>query len=350
MAADGRATTIRDVARAAGVSVASASRALNGHRNVADAMRLRVKEAAHALDYVPHLGARSLSTRQTGTIGVVLPDLFGEFFSEMIRGIDSAAHRQGLQLLLSNMHGDARETEVALRAMRGRVDGLIVMSPNVGPEFLTRHLPETLPAVVINGGAEGRSCIAVDSYAGARAAVAHLVERGARKLAHIAGPADNADAQERLRGFRDGAADLLGDADPIIFQGDFQDESGRTAGIALVRQRRGVDGVFAGNDMMAVGCLDALADGGVRVPGEMMMVGFDDVPIARYARPALTTMRVAIADLGRRAFERLQASIEAPGAAPAPTERVLPELIVRASTDRAIASDTNGTSNRHGRA
>lgn len=335
MATHDRTITIRDVARAAGVSVASASRALNGHRNVADAMRNRVVEAARTLDYVPHLGARSLSTRQTDTIGVVLPDLFGEFFSEMIRGIDSAAHRQGLQLLLSNMHGDARETEVALRAMRGRVDGLIVMSPNVGPEFLDRHLPQKLPTVVINGGAEGRSCIAVDSHAGARAAVAHLVERGARKIAHIAGPADNGDALERLRGFREAVAELLGDHDPIVFQGDFQDESGRAAGIALVGDRRGVDGLFASNDMMAVGCLDALADGGVRVPDEMMVVGFDDVPIARYARPALTTMRVAIADIGRRAFERLQASIEAPDAPPAPTERVLPELIVRASTDRA---------------
>lgn len=349
MAPTGRAITIRDVARAAGVSVASASRALNGHSNVADAMRIRVTEAAHTLDYVPHLGARSLSTRQTGTIGVVLPDLFGEFFSEMIRGIDSAAHRQGLQLLLSNMHGDARETEVALRAMRGRVDGLIVMSPNVGPEFLSKHLPATLPAVVINGGAEGRSCIAVDSYAGARAAVAHLVERGAHTLAHIAGPADNADAQERLRGFRDAAADLLGENNPIVFQGDFQDESGRAAGIALAKQRRGVDGVFAGNDMMAVGCLDALADAGVAVPDDLMVVGFDDVPIARYARPALTTMRVAIADIGRRAFERLQASIEAPGEPPAPTERVVPQLILRASTDRATVPNANITSDRQGR-
>lgn len=335
MATGGRPVTIRDVARAAGVSVASASRALNGHRNVADAMRRRVTEAARTLDYVPHLGARSLSTRQTGTIGVVLPDLFGEFFSEMIRGIDSAAHREGLQLLLSNMHGDARETEVALRAMRGRVDGLIVMSPSVGPEFLGRHLPAGLPTVVINGGAEGRSCIAVDSHAGARAAVAHLVERGARKLAHVAGPADNGDAQERLRGFREGVAELLGDEDPLILQGDFQDESGRAAGIALIEDRRGVDGVFAGNDMMAVGLLDALDDAGVRVPEEMMVVGFDDVPIARYARPSLTTMRVAIADIGRRAFERLQASIAAPGARPAPAERVIPELITRASTDRA---------------
>jgi LacI family transcriptional regulator len=127
----------------------------------------------------------------------------------------------------------------------------------------------------------------------------------------------------------------------VIFQGDFQDESGRTAGIALIADRRGVDGVFAGNDMMAVGLLDALADAGVDVPGEMMVVGFDDVPIARYARPSLTTMRVAIADIGRRAFARLQASIALPGEPPAPTERVIPELIMRASTARAGSTDAN---------
>lgn len=332
MATGGRAITIRDVARAAGVSVASASRALNGHSNVAEPMRHRVTEAARALHYVPHLGARSLSTRRTGAIGVVLPDLFGEFFSEMIRGIDSAAHSAGLQLLLANMHGDARETETALRAMRGRVDGLIVMSPTVGPEFLGRHLPEGMPAVVINGGAAGRSCIVVDSHAGARAAVAHLVERGARKLAHIAGPTDNVDAQERVRGFREAVADLLGDSDPIVFQGDFADESGRSAGIALAGEARGVDGIFAGNDMMAVGCLDALAEAGIDVPGQMMVVGFDDVPIARYARPSLTTMRVAIADIGRRAFERLKSSIDVQASISAPTERIVPELIVRQST------------------
>lgn len=332
MAASGRAITIRDVARAAGVSVASASRAMNGHSNVGDAMMRRVTEAARALRYVPHLGARSLSTRQTAAIGVVLPDLFGEFFSEMIRGIDSAAHSEGLQLLLANMHGDARETEVALRAMRGRVDGLIVMSPTAGPEFLARHLPDGLPTVVINGGGEGHSCIIVDSHAGARAAVAHLVERGATRIAHIAGPNDNGDARERLRGFREAVADMLGDDDPIIFQGDFNDESGRAAGTALAGDLRGVDAVFAANDMMAVGCLDVLAEAGIAVPDAVMVVGFDDVPIARYARPSLSTMRVAIADIGRRSFERLQAAIAHPEEPPSPPDRIVPQLVVRGST------------------
>ena len=136
--------TIRDVARRAAVSVASASRALNNHSNVTPATRDRVLAAARALDYVPHLGARSLSRGRSNTIGVVLPDLFGEFFSEIIRGIDYAAHRRGLQLLLTNMHGSAEETEAAIRAMRGRVDGLLVMSPQVDADFLGRSLPKGL--------------------------------------------------------------------------------------------------------------------------------------------------------------------------------------------------------------
>ena len=146
--------TIRDVARRADVSVASASRALNNHSNVTPATRDRVLAAARALDYVPHLGARSLSRGRSNMIGVVLPDLFGEFFSEIIRGIDYAAHRRGLQLLLTNMHGSTEETEAAIRAMRGRVDGLLVMSPQVDADFLGRSLPKGLPAIVMNAAAD----------------------------------------------------------------------------------------------------------------------------------------------------------------------------------------------------
>lgn len=334
MAASVRATTIRDVARAAGVSVASASRALNNHHSAGAAMRDRVSEAATRLRYVPHLGARSLSTRRTDAIGVVLPDLFGEFFSEMIRGIDYAAHKRGLQLLLANMHGDARETEVALRAMRGRVDGLIVMSLDAGV-----HLPDELRTVVINGGSDRQSCFAIDNHAGAYAAVAHLAARGARRIAHITGPAGNADAQERLRGFRDAVAALLGDDDPLVIAGDFTDDSGRAGGEAIAARRGGIDGVFAANDMMAVGCLDAFEALGLAVPDAVRVVGFDDVPIARYARPALSTMRVAIADLGTRALERLVAAIEAPDAAAPAPERLLPELIERRSSAITDSND-----------
>ena len=145
--------TIRDVAREAGVSVASASRALNGHANVTQETRDRITAAANKLRYVPHFGARSLTRQKADAIGVVLPDLFGEFFSELIRGIDRVAHEHGLQLLLSNMHGNPHEATHAVRAMRGRVDGLLVMAPEVGRESLLEALSPGLPSVLLNSRA-----------------------------------------------------------------------------------------------------------------------------------------------------------------------------------------------------
>ena len=130
-----RPVTIRDVAREAGVSVASASRSLNGLANVREATRDRVLGAARRLRYVPHTAARMLSTRRSDTIGVMLPDLHGEFFSEIIRGADQAARARGLHLLVSTSHGDAAEAAAAMRSMRGRVDGLLLMSPHVNARW-----------------------------------------------------------------------------------------------------------------------------------------------------------------------------------------------------------------------
>ncbi|TPG39895.1 LacI family transcriptional regulator [Sphingomonas koreensis] len=327
--------TIRDVARKADVSVASASRALNGHRSVTAKTRERVIEAARALDYVPHLGARSLSTRRSNTIGVVLPDLFGEFFSEIIRGIDYAAHRRGLQLLLSNMHGDADESAAAIRAMRGRVDGLLVMSAQIDADALARALPGGLPAVVLGSkvGGPRHASIVIDNHAGARAAVAHLAQQGCTRLAHIAGPEGNADAEERARGFREAAAELLGDADPLVLPGDFSEEAGIAAAGAIIA-RGDVDGVFSANDIMGVGCMVTLINAGISVPRDCAIIGFDDVPIARYVTPALSTMGIRIAALGERAVERLIDTIERPDAPPGAPEHLVPQLIVRGSSDR----------------
>jgi len=331
-----RTSTIRDVARTASVSVASASRALNGHSGVTPSTRKSVLEAAAVLNYVPHLGARSLSTKRSNTIGVVLPDLFGEFFSEIIRGIDYAAHRRGLQLLLSNMHGSERETAAALRAMRGRVDGLLVMSPQLDADVLSHNLPRGLPAVIMNGWIDsGRyASIAIDNSAGAHAAVTHLVAQGCKVIAHLAGPEGNADAQERALGFRSAVAKTLGDRDPLIIRGDFSDEAGVAAGKLLAAQHSGVDGVFSANDVMAIGCMTALLEAGVCVPGDVAVVGFDDVPIARYVTPGLTTMRVHIAELGQRALDLLITTIETGDAPEVAAELLTPELVVRASSAR----------------
>ena len=328
--------TIRDVAREASVSVATASRAMNGHRNVTASTRQRVSDAAQRLKYVPHSGARSLTMRQSNTIGVVLPDLFGEFFSEIIRGIDSAAHRRGLHLLLANMHGSAAETAAAIRSMRGRVDGLLVMSAHIDAEFLSNNLPKALPAVVMNGRIDGagHASLSIDSFAGARMMVEHLVDQGFRRIAHISGPHGNIDAVERLRGFREAVEDLLGDKDPLVLPGDFGEESGREAGRILAAAKGSVDAVFAGNDVMAVGCLSELIDAGLSVPGDIAVAGFDDIPIARYVTPSLTTMQVHIAELGTMALETLLETLAAPGTPANPPRTLMPELVVRQSTGK----------------
>ena len=189
--------TIRDVAREAGVSVATVSRALNGHANVAEPVRKQVEAVAQRLRYSPHGAARSLSSRSTQTIGVVLPDLHGEFFSELIRGIGAGARARRKHMLLSSYHGDPEQQAAALRAMRGRVDGLLVMSPFADqPGFLEENLPP-LPAVLVNThqAEPAWPAFEVDNHAGAMAMTAHLLALGHRRIAFIAGPEHNYDGQ-----------------------------------------------------------------------------------------------------------------------------------------------------------
>lgn len=324
--------TIKDVAKQANVSVATVSRALNGHENVADVVRKRVIDVANELRYSPHHAARSLSSRRTHTIGVALPDLHGEFFSELMRGIDQVARERGLHLLVSSYHGHPEEQGAALRAMRGRVDGLLVMSPYVAnTDFLTQNLTPTLPAVLINTYLPGgdHASLSIDNYGGARTMMRHLVDTGHRRIAFIAGPESNFDAHERLRGYADALAEALPDAQTWVVQGDFDEASGHRAGRELLGADVRPDAVFAANDMMALGCLFAFNQVGLQLPRDIALVGFDDIPLARYVHPALTTMRVNIAELGGRA---LRALLDLP-LSPEPMQKVLtPELIVRSSS------------------
>ncbi len=330
--------TIRDVAREAGLSVASASRALNDHQNVTAETRERVRDAARRLKYIPHEGARSLTRRRSDAVGVVLPDLFGEYFSELVRGIDKVAHANGLQLLLSNMHGSPHETASAIRTMRGRVDGLLVMPPDGDGDYLRDALPPGIPAVLVNYDRPHpeAASVGVDNGGGASAMVRHLVGSGYRKIAYIAGPRHNRDARERQRGFCDAIADLTGERAPVIVPGDFTEQSGAEATRLLLAGRVPFDAIFCANDMMALGSMSVLADAGLSVPDDVAVAGYDDIPLAHYTWPSLTTMKVHIAELGERAMTRLLASIRGEDA-PSTPEILQPELVVRASTalDRA---------------
>lgn len=329
-----RTITIKDVAREAEVSVATVSRALNGHDNVAEPVRKLVMETASRLRYQPHAAARSLSSRRTQTVGVVLPDLYGEFFSELIRGIDQVARAHRQHLLVSSYHGHPEEQGAALRAMRGRVDGLLVLSPYADrPGFLTDNLPDALPAVLINTQLpeSGYPALSIDNYRGATAMVEHLVESGHQRIAFIGGPADNFDARERARGYRDALARLAPKQSPWELPGDFDEASGYEAGRKVLEADIRPDAVFAANDMMALGCLYAFNQAGVRVPEDIALAGFDDIPLARFVHPPLTTMRVNIAELGGMAMRRLLQAIESGPDAASP-QLLTPELIARDSS------------------
>jgi LacI family transcriptional regulator len=330
-----------------------------------------VLRAVKALKYVPHESARSLITRRTHTIGVLLPDMYGEFFSELIRGFDKEARARGLYLLVTSSHGNEAEVGRALRAMNGRVDGALVMSPFVHASLIDESLSTKLPVVLVNApkSVKARHVVAVDNFGGACAMVRHLLSQGCRRIVHISGPSDNHDARERLRGFvaamrrpyveasqlgevndssaardlRPRAPSIGSDLSENVLVGDFSEESGYRAGQELARRRARPDAVFAANDMMAVGCLLALQEAGLRVPGEVAIAGFDDVPFTRYTSPPLTTIRARLDELARGAFEMLDAGSASTPAAnsrpahslpPAAADRVIvpTELVVRRSS------------------
>ncbi len=331
--------TLRDVAKEAGVSVASASRAINGHDNVTAATTAKVMAAVKKLSFVPHSGARSLTRRKTDTIGVILPDLFGEFFSEIVRGIDLVAHGSGMHLLLGNMHGSAHETASAIRAMRGRVDGLLVMPPDVEPELLSDNLDAAIPTVVLNYDATllDLPYVAIDNYTGAYAVTRFLIERGARRVIHVAGPKHNRDARERQRGFADAMADHASERSPVILPGDFTEESGKEAARLLVAGKVPADAVFAANDVMAVGCISVLAEAGRSVPGDIAVAGFDDIPLARHVAPSLTTMQVKIDRLGSTAMTMLLRMLRGDALTASDATIFTPHLIARASTGGPVS-------------
>jgi LacI family transcriptional regulator len=298
-----QAATIRDVAARAGVSVATISRVFNATAPVRDEVRERVLAAARELNYVPHAAARSLSSRSTATIGVVLPDLHGEFFSEVIRGIDLTARAAGFHILVSGSHSDRTEMRAVLATLRGRVDGLIVMSPDLEPDTLVADLPHGLPIVVLNSTVEGWPSITIDNFGGARDVVRHLAALGHRSIAFIGGPPLNGDAGERRRGYRAGIREA--GLTPIELEGKFTEGSGYEAARTFLQHAPRATALFSANDAMAIGALSAFREAGVSVPGDAALVGFDDVPIARYLAPPLTTVAVPIAELGRGGFDVL---------------------------------------------
>jgi LacI family transcriptional regulator len=325
---------IKDVARQARVSVATVSRVFNHTSVVSEATRTRVLRIAARLNYWPHGAARSLITNRTHAIGVLLPDLFGEFFSEIIHGIDHTARKAGYHLLVSSSHADSGEMVAAMRVMRGRIDGLIVMAPEGDGHDVIQAAGADCPLVVIDSGpgAPGMHSLSIANHDGARSVVSHLLQLGHRRIAMVCGPPRNLDAVERREGFRQALREARVRTDPELeVPGDFSETSGYDAVAALLALTPRPSAVFAANDYMAIGVMGALSDAGLRVPQDMAVVGFDDIVMARYLNPPLTTVHVDAYRLGTRAAELIMDTSGASGENTAVHEVLPTTLVIRGS-------------------
>lgn len=328
-------TSLRDVAARAGVSVATASKALNGKADVSARTRVAVMQAAQDLDFVPNELARSIAVRQTGTLGLLTHDLEGRFSLPILMGAEDAAGAGQMSVFLCDSRGDAIREQHHLKAlMSRRVDGLIVVGGDTDPrESLGLNLG--VPTVYAYAPSKDPADMSVipDNLGGGRTVVEHLLSTGRRHIAHITGPQTYSAAQDRASGVDQAlaafGAELAGGA---TYFGEWTESWGRTATHLVVEQFPEVDAIIAGSDLIARGVLDALRERKIDVPSKVAVTGYDNWgQIIEGARPALTSVDMNFETLGRRAAEKLMAAIAGnpePG-----IEKVAPTLIRRSSTE-----------------
>jgi LacI family transcriptional regulator len=339
MAHHDRPATLRDVASAAEVHPATASRALNpGTRLlVSEETARRVIEAADRLGYRPNPVARSLRTRRSHTIGVLIPDLNNPLFPPIIRGIEDRLAGHGYVALIGNTDGDPGRERLVFDQMRARhVDGFVLATATLDSPILAEAAEAELPLVLMNRTAQDYpfSSVSVDNEQGVRAAVAHLVALGHTRIGHIAGPQDISTGTARLRGYQEAMAAhglTVGEGD-VFYASGYTVEEGLRCGVGLLESAGGLTAVVAANDMLAVGCYGALDELGLRCPEDVSVIGFNDMPFVDRLRPPLSTVRFPHTQVGTEAARLLIERIEAGEGSPVKILYLAPELVPRGST------------------
>ena len=339
------APTLEDVARVAGVSRATVSRVINSIRNVDPQLQETVRAAVAATGYVPNRAARSLVTRRTGSIALVVSEpehrsfddpfvgrVFTDpFFGRVVTGVLGVLRPRGVSLLLMLAENDEARTQLAGYLRQGHADGVVLISTHVQdplpglladagvPVVLSRRPSAPIPVSYVDAAQQAGAVLAAD----------RLAQRGCRLVATISGPLDMPAGQDRLEGFRAGMARRGQPYVPSV-EGNFTQESGERAMERILAEHPDVDGVFAANDLMAQGALHVLRDRGVRVPQDMAVIGFDDGIVAQACRPPLTTIRQPVEDMAAEMARLLLTHIEQPDQRPA-SVIFEPELVVRES-------------------
>jgi LacI family transcriptional regulator len=323
-----------DVAREAGVSLMTVSRVINNKGDVNPDTRQRILEIIRQLDYRPSGIARGLATRRTGTLGLVVPDVANPFFANVARGAEQEAYAEGYNVFLCNTDEDPqREASVLQSLEEKRVDGLVLCSSRLSDDELS-PLVKRHPAVVLVNrrlAREGVSAVLIDDEYGGRMATQHLLNTGHRAIGVLAGPPVSRSGRERVKGYRAALAaaglpdhpEWLQTCAPVV-------EGGYEAARELLTAHPELTALFCYNDLVAVGALQACADLGRQAPGDLAVVGNDDIPLAALVTPPLTTCRVPRHDLGAQAMRVLLNQIK--GGLTGCIDIVLrPELVIRAS-------------------
>ena len=326
--------TIYDVARVAGVSTATVSRALNGTGQIAPATSAAIDAAVRQLGYQPNTVARSLVTKSTQTIALLLPDIANPFYATLVRGIQQQALAAGSMMLLCTTEGDPSREEQYLSLLRAKqVDGVLVDGLVLPPERIADFVRGGLPIVCLDRDIDSTSVplVQVDNRLGARLATEHLLSLGHERIAHVAGAPGLRISDERVGGYRDALAAAAVEHDPaLVAVGSFPGDGGYEATRALLAASP-LTAVFAANDLSAVGVMHAIAESGRRAPDDVSVIGFDDLPLAAHTTPPLTTIHQPAFEIAQRATQLL---LELAGGREVPQRLHLlePELVVRAST------------------
>jgi LacI family transcriptional regulator len=293
--------TVLDVARLAKVSVSTVSRIINGSARVSADKRTAVESAIRALDFKPNLSARSLKVGRTMTVGVLTQDIESPFFTRVMRGVEEVLSKHGYAPVMVSGHWDAREEEERVRLlMARRVDGVVIITGRLNDEVV-RRLAQRQPIVMAGREVEATNVrsVSFDQELGGYLATHHLTSMGHRRIAFISGAPDHVDAQRRFAGYRRALTEAMLPYDELLVQqGDFTESGGVLAMTRLLDSRQPFTAVFAANDQMAMGAHMAMHRRGIRVPVDVSLVGFDDLPVSAYLTPPLTTVRQPLFDLG----------------------------------------------------
>ncbi|TDL80283.1 LacI family DNA-binding transcriptional regulator [Peribacillus frigoritolerans] len=327
--------TIKDVAKLAGVAVSTASYALNHNSRVNAETAKRVLEAAKTLNYQKNGIARDLKRSKTETIGIIVQDLSGPFYSELMRGVQDTllTHQYGL-IACSSIGGNVTTASKFLQERR--VDGVIILAESLPDELILGSVREDFPIIVLDRKLDSDSIIhvLVDNFSGGYQATQHLIDLGHKKLAYIGGPSHNRDNQLRFEGYKQALKDSCITLHPSwILQGQYTREGGYSAAKILMMQGNAPSAVFCANDEMAVGALKAFKESGLHIPDDLSIIGFDDIEISQYISPPLSTVKQSNYEIGSLAahliYQALNEGIEG-------KDYILPtELVLRKSTSAA---------------